>query len=214
MKWTLLKWSADWGEPLRSSPEMNGYLIGKRLRVGYTERSTFRQVEGVVTKVNLFAILLDVGKASTVQYVEWEWISSVEELAPVIQVPKIIIRKLAIVDEQTVRQHLADRHGWQVDSIPDDPVMALGVHAAHHMGGGLGHAHPIRDGLQTPTADDIAARTEELNTEYEHALDCDSCGYVRLPEEPGKKFKTMLVNDQRIMHCENCWDLDEFTYLS
>lgn len=211
MKWTLLKWSDDSGPPLPSNEALREYLIGKRLRVGYTDREAYRQVEGVASKANLFALLLDMGKNALVQYVEWDWVSSVEELEPVIQVPKIITRKLGVVVEGTVRQHLADRHGWSVDQIPSDPIEALAVHAAHHVGSNLAHAHPIREG--TLTSDDIAARTEELNAEYENALECDSCGYIRLPEEPGKKFKTMLVNEQEVRHCENCWDLDEFTYL-
>lgn len=213
MKWTLLKWSDDSGPPSRDNKEFREYLIGKRLRVGYSERDTYRQLEGVVSKVNLFAILLDMGKNAVVQYIEWDWISDAEELPIVIRSAKIITRKLGVVDEQTVRQHLADRHGWQLDGIPEDPIMAVSMHAAHHMGGQLAHTHPIREAGLTP--DEIVARTEELNAEYENAFECDSCGYVRLPEEDGRQFYTFEkgADQEEFKHCEECADFEERQYL-
>lgn len=211
MKWTLLKWSDDSGPFSPDNKVFREYLIGKRLRVGYSDRGAFRQIEGVVSKANLLAILLDMGKNSIVQYIEWDWINQADEVPEVIRSTRIIVRKLGVVDEQTVRQHLADRHGVIVNSIPASPAEAMMMHAAQHVGELLAHVHPARGG--TLTADEIAARTEELDAEYENAFECDSCGYVRLPEEDGRQFRTFERNDEEFKHCEECWDMKEFQYL-
>lgn len=71
---------------------------------------------------------------------------------------RILVRDVRLETEADVRQHLADRHGLVLPAIPDDPMLALKMHAKLHTDP-LGHRHIIK-GTPAERAAQIDAATD------------------------------------------------------
>lgn len=170
--------------------------------------------EGEVTQANPMLMILDRGKGKNQLMIEAREISYINEIRRPVVVPKITVRTLSAVAEDAVRQHLADRHGFLLTSIPAEAGVAAMVHEDHHQFG-LGHRH---DNAIEPalTSDVVIKRAAELDNEHAMMLECLSCGYYRGVGDEGREFSQVngkLDEDgQPAYHCENCKDEEEFKY--
>lgn len=168
-------------------------------------------VEGEVTKAQKTILLLDRGKGKNQMLFELREIIQMEEIDRPVPVTKIQVRSLATVDETTVRQHLADRHGLQLEGINPLAKIALIDHAAAHKGKNLGHTHDPSRGPGQPTAAQIAERAAALNAASEQQEECDSCG--RKVDGDRYKFLEIVYGESKgLLHCPACADPDEYEY--
>lgn len=219
--WTLLKsWNSS-SEPSLSDQKFLSYLKDKTFDITHVRQGVPVTERLVVTRANGMALLCKTPKGATC-LIDTLDLRQAVEIAPPVVIPKIVVRTLSEVTAETVRQHLADRHGFLVPMIGDDADLALLKHTDHH-GFPLGHQHEApRDGqARDLTPEEVDRRAAKLNAEYEHALECASCGYIRLPEEEGKKFFRFVdvlgmasedTPPEELLHCEDCKDEEEFEY--
>jgi hypothetical protein len=143
---------------------------GKYVNVTYRdEQGQQVSLDGTVEKANALAILLKVkGKGSLL--LDILDIETMTEVDPPTKMPRIKVRAMAPINEDQVRQHLADRHGVPVAEIPLNPKNAMLMHSGiNHEG--LGHVH--RADIET-----VAKRAEiisQTDDDCEHAgIECDS----------------------------------------
>jgi hypothetical protein len=169
--------------------------------------------EGEVSKAGFDVIILNRGKGKNAMLVERREIHTLEEIPRPFTPTRILVRNLASVDEDGVRQHLADRHGVPLRGISPLPELAMQDHNIMHRNHELGHTHDGSRGVTQngrPSEEEVAERAAALDKEYEDALECDSCGYVRRPEEDGRMMHTL--QGRRKMHCQECHDPEEYLY--
>lgn len=134
-------------------------LADKHVTVTYREDGENKTITGLVTKANIRGILVR-PKGRPFVLIDAEDIASLEVIAA--PAPKIKMRSMEQVSAETVRQHLADRHGMLLPSIPDDAEQALALHEGidHSQ---LGHIHRPDAGElgERVTALDVATDEEE-----------------------------------------------------
>jgi hypothetical protein len=214
-KISLRSWSNS-SQPSLDSPETLEYLKEKLFRVTYLNQGTRMTTEFTVARANSMAILVRTKRGGT-SLIDVEDLLEMEEILPPVVVPKLIVRQFTEVPDAQVRQHLADRHGMILSEIPDDITKAAGLHVLLHGTPGLGHRHDKATPHQPPSDAEIAARTALLDAAYASALECLSCGYMRLPTEQGREMLQVcgkLDDDgQQAYHCDQCKDPDEFKYM-
>jgi len=173
------------------------------------------EADGEVTQANPMLMILDRGKGKNPLMIEAREIKLLKEIPRPVIVPKITVRTLAAVDEGTVRQHIADRHGWLIGKIHDDPKVAMQFHDLAHAEGQLGHKHDAAVEVAL-TTDEVERRARELDRDHGLMLECLSCGYYRGPSEEGRSMHQVngkLDDDgQPAYHCEGCKDDKEFNY--
>jgi hypothetical protein len=191
---------------------------GAYVKIEATVNGVHVTVEGEVVKAKAALLLLDRGKGKNQMMLELAEIRTMEEIPRPVPVMKLTVRNLASVDESTVRQHLADRHGFPLAGINPIPALALADHLNAHRREGLGHVHDSSRGTtqdSRPSPDEIAARALTLDIKYSQALECRSCGYIRLPDEDGRIMHRLKDDDEDgpAHHCDDCADHDEYTYI-
>lgn len=211
----LKSWNSS-SEPCLSNPETLTHIREKLFVVTYLKEGVTTIAEFTVVRATSTAILCKTKKGG-MSLIDAEDLVQLEEILPPVIVPKLTVRNLGTIAEDQARQHLFDRHGIVLSEIPDDNTKAAGLHELLHGTPGLGHKHG-KDYLSRanpPSPEEVAARTADLDAAYENALECESCGYIRLPEEPGNAFHR-FTDGKDIpgvrMHCEDCKDEDEYTY--
>ncbi len=199
-----------------SSPvDLSGWQ-GAYVSVQATQMGTAVLAEGEITKSNPELMILDRGKGKNPLMIEAREIEHLKEIPRPIVVPKLIIRKLSAVDVDSVRQHLADRHGFALSEIDNDPAEAMQAHMLTHLERKLGHIHEL---LSEPalTSEAIQERARQLDDEHALMLECLSCGYYRPVGDPGRAFDQIagkLDDDgQPAYHCQQCKDESEFKYV-
>jgi len=187
---------------------------GSYVKVQATQMNASVTAEGEVTQANPMLMILDRGKGRNPLMIEAREIQKISEIPRPVVIPKITVRTLAAVDEAGVRQHLADRHGFLLTSIPDDAKVALAAHQDHHHYG-LGHTHEVA-AEPALTSDAVTRRAAELNALHEAMVECISCGYYQLPSENGRKMSVvgglLDADGQPALHCDACKDEGEFKY--
>lgn len=199
--------------PSSSDEEDLSTWAGAYVKVEATVNSADISVEGEVIKAKAALILLDRGKGKNQMLLERDEIRSMEEIPRPVPVTRITVRVLAMPDASQVRQHLADRHGVPLRGINPLPEMAAREHEMMHRLE-LGHTHDKTRGTtddSRPSPDEIAERAAALDAEDRE--ECDSCG--RVVDGDREKFKEIASGESKgLLHCLNCADPDEFTYVS
>jgi hypothetical protein len=121
-------------------------------------------VEGRCIAANEKAIVVKMGsKSRLIERHEILDIEVVDRSRP----KKIVVRWIAEVTPESVRQHLADRHGMPVDLVPQDAESAMRIHGSiDHDSRRLGHRHGVkpkrqRRGVQS-SPEEIAKRAAQL----------------------------------------------------
>lgn len=217
-KISLRSWSSS-SEPSLGDPETLSQLREKLFKVTHVKDGATMISELIVARANSTAVLFRTKKGA-MSLVDSEDLITMEEIEPPVIIPKLTVRQLGEIANEQVRQHLADRHGMVLTEIPDDMVKAAGLHVLLHSTPNLGHRHGKQVHQPVPPAE-VARRTAELDAAYEKALECDECGYMRLPEEDGRMFhrfvdpRGMASEDDKPeynLHCDECKDDDQFNY--
>jgi hypothetical protein len=131
--------------------------LNNNVTIVYTDGSTQRVMDGLVTKTNPTAMLVKV-RGKGVQLLDVNEIESITVVAPPRPVARVRKRVLDTVIRETVTQHLADRHGWTISKIPEDLEIALLAHdGINHSD--LSHRHPKAG--ETPI-EEVLARLERV----------------------------------------------------
>lgn len=121
---------------------------------------TLVEVEGKAEAANALGILIKPKGRTQVELIEAEKIESVE-LAPETE-KKLTAKSLTPIDLGKARQHLLDRHGFNLEEVNKlNEEQAFDLHAQlNHVEDGLGHKHE-----EKKPAEERAEATEEAASE-------------------------------------------------
>lgn len=127
----------------------------KHITVTFRDEDENKTITGLVTMVNAMVMLVR-PKGRPYVLVDVESVASIQAVDEPVKVQRIKVRSMEKILPDQVRQHLADRHGFQLHKIPDGQDVACGLHdlVGHD---GLGHHH-------RPDVDEVADRAAVLDS--------------------------------------------------
>lgn len=215
---SLRSWNSS-GECSLGNPEVIAYVQDKLFQVTYLKNGIKTIDEFTVARANSMALLCRT-KRGGMSLIDVDDLLGLEEIVPPVVVPRLVVRTLAEITKEQVRQHLFERHGVMSTEIPEDPDKAWALHNLLHATPHLGHRHGNRGARPEVTADEVAQRAANLDAMYENTHECDSCGHIQntdgtpfQPEMEGNRmFHPFMRDGEEFAHCEKCADPGEFSY--
>lgn len=144
--------------------QIEDLLEGVKVSVTYTDDEGEQTKEGSVVAVNDSMLLIKPRGAMLGELIHRENIISLSELT---EVSKLIVRKLRIVKPNEARQHLADRHGYPLESPYLESDMVAYRHHEEIDHSELSHIHEDKDDSERAEAIEAAQAGDTEGTDSE-----------------------------------------------
>jgi hypothetical protein len=136
-----------------------------------------KTVDGKVTKANAVAVLIK-PKGKGLLFIENENLHTIDLVTEPVKPTRLKVRYMDPIAIESVRQHLADRHGLPLGEVSADPAHAVLVHdGIQHEG--LGHRHepkPARASISETGAAERAAALDGAGGDGDQDEDCQHYG--------------------------------------